>query len=221
MLQIVQELADTFTLLPAPPAALAHLASSPAAANMEPVTGWAVKGTGGETLWLTAGDTKATVTAFASRGASLGLSPRRREVHRVATGRDGAFNSCWELTLGPMHAGFTFCVEQTNKSRAMKSRILVMGYYGFLVLGIIRWPLSPTAILKWTIDSNKKTTLHKGGFALNQTHWELMPPTTETPLQFYQSLRTVLFLSPNFGKRPTSQGNETLKTMSLPFKHPE
>lgn len=148
MLQIVQELADTFTLPPDPPAASAHLASSPADANMESVTGWAVKGTGGVTLWLMAGDTKAIVTAFASRGASLGLSPRCHEVRRVATGRDGAFTSCWELTLGPMHAGFTFRVEQTNKNKAMKSRILVMGYYSFSVLGIIHWPLSPTAILK-------------------------------------------------------------------------
>lgn len=51
---------------------LAHLASFPATENMESVPGWAAKGAGGAALWLTAGDTKATVTALASGGTAAG-----------------------------------------------------------------------------------------------------------------------------------------------------
>lgn len=64
---------------------LPYLSSFLATVNMESVTGWAAKGTGGDTLWLMAGDTKAAVTAFAvGRGTigvvSLGFSPMFFEV---------------------------------------------------------------------------------------------------------------------------------------------
>ena len=51
---------------------------------MESVTGWAVEGTGGATLWLMAEDTKAAATALASGGtaggACLGFAPMFSEV---------------------------------------------------------------------------------------------------------------------------------------------
>lgn len=92
--------------------------SFPATGNMESVTGWAARGTGRDTLWLMAGDTKAAVTAFAIGGAtgvaSLGLSPMFFEVCWLMAGRHRALGSCWEPTLGPIRAGLTFQVKQTK-----------------------------------------------------------------------------------------------------------
>lgn len=119
---------------------LPYLSSFLATVNMESVTGWAAKGTGGDTLWLMAGDTKAAVTAFAvGRGTigvvSLGFSPMFFEVWWLMAGRDGALISSWEPTLGPIYAGLTFHFKQTNKQKKtpqpIKSRILLIRYNSF------------------------------------------------------------------------------------------
>lgn len=63
---------------------LPYLSSFLTTVNMESVPGWAAKGTGGDTLWLMAGDTKAAVTASAigrtTGVVSVGFSPMFFEV---------------------------------------------------------------------------------------------------------------------------------------------
>ena len=87
-----------------------YLASLLAPENMASITGWPAKGTGQATLWLTAGNTKPVVTAFAITGtevASLGFSSAFFKVCWRMAGRLRALSSCWESVCVPKHAGLT------------------------------------------------------------------------------------------------------------------